>query len=317
MLEIFFCNVGDGDAALITEHRPDQTDYTVLVDAGRPFLEPKQGSLRKEAIYYLKARRVSCIDLMILSHLHIDHVGGAQRILETIPVKRLVVPSLPPEDAEWVTPSFDCMDKPVNGLCQMLNIFCDLIHAASERGISVEPASSGTELLTGRLKMTTFLPRQEVRDRQAAMFRDMYHNVPVLYEDCYKVSKERNVSSLMQRFEYAGRSVLFTGDRYAKDFEEEPIAPCDILKLPHHGDPKSMTEKLLKKLSPRFAVISCQNDPEGKKDRPNAEIVSLLQDFVPEVLCTENKAFPTFPASTHNGIRFEIGDDGSILCRFE
>ena len=317
MLEVFFCNVGDGDAALITEHRPDGSDYTVLVDAGRPFLEPKQGSLRKEAIYFLKARHVDCLDLMILTHLHIDHIGGAQRIIETIPVKRLIVPSLPPEDAEWVTPSFSSVEKPINGLCQMLNIFRDLIRIALDRGVSVEAAVSGTEHLTERIRMTTYLPSPEVRMRQSEMFNCMYRNVPVSYEKCYRVSKERNVSSLMHRFEYANRSVLLTGDRYAMDFEDEPMASCDILKLPHHGDPKSMTENLLHKLSPEYAVISCQNDPDGKKDRPNAEIIRLLQASVPNVLCTENKPFPTLPASTHNGIRFVIEDSGSIRCQYE
>ena len=38
MLEVFFCNVGDGDAVLLREKREDGSAYTVLVDAGRHFL---------------------------------------------------------------------------------------------------------------------------------------------------------------------------------------------------------------------------------------------------------------------------------------
>ena len=48
MLEVFFCNVGDGDAVLIRELREEGTDYAVLVDAGRPYVESREGSLRKE-----------------------------------------------------------------------------------------------------------------------------------------------------------------------------------------------------------------------------------------------------------------------------
>ena len=40
MLELFFANVGDGDAALIREISDGETRMTVLVDAGRPFVEP-------------------------------------------------------------------------------------------------------------------------------------------------------------------------------------------------------------------------------------------------------------------------------------
>ena len=34
MLEVFFCNVGDGDAVLVRERGEDGRDYAVLVDAG-------------------------------------------------------------------------------------------------------------------------------------------------------------------------------------------------------------------------------------------------------------------------------------------
>ena len=50
MLEVFFCNVGDGDAVLIRELREEGTDYAVLVDAGRPYVESRDGSLRKDAL---------------------------------------------------------------------------------------------------------------------------------------------------------------------------------------------------------------------------------------------------------------------------
>ncbi len=149
------------------------------------------------------------------------------------------------------------------------------------------------------------------------MFDALYRGEPVDPDERYRAAKQRNLSSLMLRFTYAGRSVLITGDRYAADWEDEASDPCDVLKVPHHGDPKSMTEALLPKLSPQIAVISCQNDPFAKKDRPNAQIVELLQSRVPQVLCTENKPLPTLAASTHNGIRVTIADDGAIACETE
>ncbi len=317
MLEVFFCNVGDGDATLFVEHRADAPDYVVLVDAGRPYLEPAEGSLRKEAIYFLKARGVKAIDLLILTHLHIDHIGGAMRILMNVPVKRLVTLTLPPEDAEWVAPSFVSTEKSINGLCCMLNILADLVRIAKARGTTVEFAKAETERLTDRLSLTTILPKADVIERQALVFDALYHGITPEHDLCYRVSKERNQSSLMHCFSYAGRGVLLTGDRYGFDWEDEPVVPCDILKLPHHGDPKSMTPPLLARLHPAFAVISCQNNEKAKKDRPNAEVLAFVQKAVPTVLCTENRAMPTLPAATHNGIRFAIGSDGSIVCSIE
>ena len=317
MLEIFFCNVGDGDAILIREQRPGRPDYTVLADCGRPFLEPAQGSFRKEAICFLKARGVKRIDRMYLTHLHIDHIGGAQRILNAIGTDRLEALYLPPEDAGWIEPPFDSVDKTKNGLVHLLNIFRDATQTAADRGCACERVRAGTERLTDRLSVETILPKGSVVSLQTRVFDALYRGEPVDGDAWFSASKQRNVSSLMLRFTYAGRSVLITGDRYADDWEDEPTGPCDVLKLPHHGDTKSMTEKLLGKLSPQFAVISCESDPRSGKDRPNADVVRMLQSKVPHVLCTENRSLPTLAASTHNGIRFTIGDDGAIACETE
>lgn len=317
MLEVFFCNVGDGDAILIREFREGLPEYTVLVDCGRPFLEPREGSLRKEAICFLKARGVERIDRMYLTHLHIDHIGGAQRILNTIKTDRLEALYLPPEGALWIPQSFTSGDKTQNGIRWMLNIFRDVTETAKATGCSVHTVRAGTEQLTSRLSVMTILPKPEITERQRFAFDALYRGEAIDDDETYKAAKQRNLSSLMLLFSYAGRRILITGDRYAADWEDEPVWSIDVVKLPHHGDPKSMTAALLAKLSPSIAVISCQSDPRNGKDRPNAQIVSMLQEKVPDVLCTENRPLPTLAESTHNGIRIEIDDSGAIACEYE
>ncbi len=317
MLEIFFCNVGDGDAVLLRERWEDGSDYTMLVDAGRPYVEAREGSLRKDALEYLLDRKVAHIDRMILTHPHIDHVGGALRIVRAIRVDRLEMLTIPPKDAQWVIRSFESTCKPPNGLRQMLNILSELARGARERGTAVTEIRPGPQALTERLTMTVYCPRPEVTARQRQVFQALYSQEPVEEALCTQVAKERNLSSLMLRVEYGGRSVLLTGDRYAADWEGEDMPPCDILKLPHHGDKKSMTEALLRKLSPWCAIISCENDPSAKKERPSEEIVTMLKGRVPLVLCTENRPMAPLEGSTRNGIRFDIQTDGAVACREE
>ena len=312
MLEILFCNVGDGDAVLVREWQEETPLFTLLVDSGRPFLEPKNGSLRKEAVYYLREYGVTRIDEFVLTHLHIDHVGGAGRILETVPTCRLTALYFPPEERLPLAPSFTSVDKTGNGLRHMLSLYAELADKAASRGVCLREAQAGTQMLTDRLRVTTILPRPGVIRRQQRAFDALYHGKPIPEEDVIKAAKERNVSSLTLRLEYAGRSMLLTGDRYAADLEKEALAPCDVLKIPHHGDPKALTEGLLEALSPKLAVISCQSDADAKKDRPCMQTISLLRERKIPVLCTENKAVESLEASTHNGVRVAIGDDGAL-----
>ncbi len=316
MLEVLFCNVGDGDAILLTEHSDGRPDFHILVDTGRPYVEPAEGSRRSEALYYLKERNIESIDLLILTHLHIDHIGGAMRILDSVPVKRLEALFIPPKDAEWIALP-ESTEKPLNGFCYALNIFTEIVRKAESLGCQIEAAKGGTVCMAGNLFMSTYLPRQDVIDRHIAVADVLLHKQQPEHDLWYRASKERNLTSLMHRFTYGSRSVLLTGDRYAADWENEEIGSCDILKLPHHGDPKSMTRSLIGKLHPSYAVISCQNSPEAKKDRPNAGILEMLLETVPKVLCTENRETGNMPAGTTNGIRFTVSDSGSLSCRCE
>ena len=311
MLEVLFCNVGDGDAVLLIDHTCGRPDYRVLVDTGRPYVEPAEGSRRREAVYYLKELGVDSLDLLILTHLHIDHIGGTMRILDSVPVKRLESLFIPPKDAEWIALP-DTTEKPLNGFCYALNIFTEIARKADGLGCRTVAAKSGTVRLTEKLSVTTYLPRQDVADRHFSVVNALLSGKAPEHDLWYRASKERNLTSLMHRFTYGCGSILLTGDRYASDWESEDIAPCDILKLPHHGDPKSMTRQLIERLHPAYAVISCQNSPDAKKDRPNAGILNMLWETVPNVLCTENREMPGLPAGTTNGIRFTVSDAGEI-----
>ena len=99
MLKLDFLNVGDGDAILIRE---DASDFILLADTGRPHVEFTNGSKRRACLNHLMEAGIDHIDLMVLTHLHFDHIGGALAVLRHIPVKRLMAVYLPPEGARWI-----------------------------------------------------------------------------------------------------------------------------------------------------------------------------------------------------------------------
>lgn len=313
MLKLDFINVGDGDAILARLERPGREDYVILVDCGRPHVEFTKGSKRRHAVNYLMKEGIGHIDLMVLTHLHFDHMGGALTILHHFLVKRLVALYLPPEGARWIFAP-ECDEKTIVGLCDALNLFRNVVSFAQERGCACKKAVAGLESLTEALDMTVFLPDVDLIQRQRQAFDALYQGERPLHDELYTVSKERNCSSLIVRLDYAGRSVLLTGDSYASYWEDSGQRRCDILKLPHHGDEKSMTESLIWRLAPDYAVVSCQNDTSPKKERPDAFVIDMVQKYVPTVLCTENRELPSLPASTHEAVRFVIEGNGNIAC---
>ena len=308
MLKLDFLNVGDGDAILIRE---DANDFIMLVDTGRPHVEFTNGSKRRACLNHLMEAGIDHIDLMVLTHLHFDHIGGALAVLRHIPVKRLMAVYLPPEGARWI-PAPNSEEKTIVGMIDALNLFADIVSAARAAGTRCESAAREAEALTDRLILRPVPPDEALLARQKEHFDGIYQGAPLSEDVLYAISKERNISSLRLRLRYAGKQILLTGDSYAAYWENDPEEPCDILKVPHHGDDKSMTQKLLNRLQPEYAVISCENAASPKKERPAPQVLSMLLDQVPHVLCTENRLFERYPATTQLGVRIEIDPDGTI-----
>ena len=102
--------------------------------------------------------------------------------------------------------------------------------------------------------------------------------------------KAMNVSSLRQRLHYRGRDVVLGGDAYSVTWDNDTLAPCDILKVPHHASLASTNRKFLNLLRPKTAVVSVA---AGRPDeRPHPYIVSLLQECVEQVYFTDAVALP-------------------------
>lgn len=76
LMKITQLDVGDGDSAVI--ELPDRK--TLIIDTGRT---------GREAAGYLKYRGISSIDAVILSHVHNDHTGGLENLLDHFRVKEL------------------------------------------------------------------------------------------------------------------------------------------------------------------------------------------------------------------------------------
>jgi competence protein ComEC len=86
-LSLFFLDVGQGDAAVL---RTPSGEW-VLVDAGPHDARGDAG--RRTVAPFLVGRGARRLSILVVSHAHADHLGGAVSVLERLPVGAVIEPA--------------------------------------------------------------------------------------------------------------------------------------------------------------------------------------------------------------------------------
>ncbi|MEL6345664.1 MAG: ComEC/Rec2 family competence protein [Myxococcota bacterium] len=117
-LKISFLSVGQGDAALV--EFPDGATW--LIDGGPP---------SNRLLKYLRRQGIRKLDAVILSHPHLDHLGGLEPIMAALSVDAFWTPRPPREDDEAE--------------------YLSLWQTARERGVPIYTADEDREMRRGAL----------------------------------------------------------------------------------------------------------------------------------------------------------------------
>ena len=187
---------------------------------------------------YLLNHRITKIDYMIVSHFDSDHCGGLFYILENFKVKNIIIGK-----------QFSEYDNLIEFLKLNQTRKSKIIVGKGEDTIEIDP-----------------------KTRIEIMFPDIHHIIS---------ENEINNNSLVFKLWYRDTSILFTGD-----IEEEgenvlidlygKQLKSDILKVGHHGSKTSSTEKFIKLVEPKIALIGVgKNNNFG---HPSQEILDRLQE---------------------------------------
>ncbi|MCI0573117.1 MAG: MBL fold metallo-hydrolase [Myxococcaceae bacterium] len=261
-LVVHFFDVGQGDAALILS----PTGKSVLIDGG----PPEAG----EAL----ARRVDALvdgplDLVVLSHPHLDHLGGLTDVLERVGTRR------------FLDPGFDHPSE----------AYRDLLTFLADRGIEVrtpelapqKPDEPVTVGLGGGASLTVLWPRRPVEP-----FLDTGRS-------------DANANSIVARLTHGRVAVLFMGDA-EKATEKHLLAlgaplKAQVLKVGHHGSKHASTKPFLARVQPEVAVISCGRGNEY--GHPAKETLARLGSAGARVVRTDQVGEVRF---TSDGERYTI-----------
>ena len=312
MLKIHFFNVAEGDAILL-EYESGDHPFRILVDAGRRILSESPGSLRQTAAAHLRKLNIRYIDALVLTHLHVDHIQDLPEILDSVSFGTIFSTYFPPDPALRI-PAVRSDLKAVRELPQDLNTLAESIQKAERSGTKTVLVDRDRSIPLAGPDGSILLrmPGKSTLDFQNRICDSLFHRIPVSEDDIYRAAKSRNQNSLRLRIDHAGRMIALDGDYYAADAENETQRPCDILKVAHHGDRKSMTERLAAMLRPKYAVVSCMREYDAEKDRPSQTALDHLRKYGAKIFYTDCFAESGQQAEFHEEVLIVIDNNGDI-----
>ncbi len=230
-LRVHVLDVGQGDSILIIA----PGGKTVLVDAGTP----GSGKVVTDAMTRYGLMQ---IDLMVATHAHADHIGGADEVLRAVKVASVLDSQVP----------------------NTTKNYADFLKAIKESGTKYIGAEPGQRFdLGGNASLTVLAPIK-----------------PFFTRDQLRAgANEPNANSVVTRLDYGEFSMLLTGDAEAET-EERIIKSvgnirAKVLKVGHHGSRYASSEEFLRAGAFEAAVIS--NGEDNLYGHPSPEALNRFR----------------------------------------
>lgn len=217
-------------------------------------------------IEFLNNNNINKIDYIILSHYHLDHVGGdnasgLSALLDSdIDFTNCVV-YLPHKNIDWNSftgLTFSSIETSVKNLLNSNNIEY------------IEPENEDTLTIDDNLKLTFYNIGEEFYNDYYDDFVDW--NLNVLDHTIY------NNFSMVVLLEHFKNKFLFTGDIYstAQSNIYPYIKDIDVLKVEHHGLNYDSNVNYLNQLNPKYAVVG-ELDPLNAQSLIHNTLYSLKE----------------------------------------
>ncbi|OQX87498.1 MAG: hypothetical protein B6D55_03325 [Candidatus Omnitrophica bacterium 4484_70.2] len=227
-LKIHFLDVGEGDSILIQTPK----GKTVLVDTGNLITGFK-------VVKYLQKNDIQDLDYLILTHPHLDHIGGTFLILQMINVKKI----------------YD-NGQDLSQLIELFDIYRWYEQLVREND-SYRVLKSGDKFLVDGVKFKVIWPPYPF------VFSDFNANSLVIMVE-YKKFRCLLSGDLTE----LGENELLKSGIDIK---------ADILKVAHHGSKDAISKGFLKAVSPDISIISVNKD--NIRGYPSEKVLKRLKNL--------------------------------------
>ncbi len=245
-LTVYFFDVGQGDAALVVS----PTGKTVLIDGGPPEAGEHLAGRLRQIVH-------APLDLVILTHPHLDHLGSLKDAIQAVGARR------------YMDPGFDHPSAAYRNLLEFMGQ--EVGQVMTPQPNPQAPDSLLTIGLGEGAALTVHWPR--------------YPREPFLKN----TRSDANSNSIVVRLTYGQTAFLFTGDAEpdteATLLRKRADYASTVLKVAHHGGKHSSTKDFLAAVRPQAAVISCGE--RNEYGHPTEETLERLEGVRAHVFRTD------------------------------
>ncbi|MEG2176852.1 MAG: MBL fold metallo-hydrolase, partial [Oscillibacter sp.] len=188
----------------------------------------------EEVVTFLRNQGLDHVDVLVITHYDRDHVGGADTVVEELDVRQVLLPAYEGSSSEYA----------------------DFMAALDEKGIVPQKLTEPMELSLGEATVLVEPPSSYARPGEGVEIDNNF--------------------SLITTVTHGENRLIFAGDaekqRLRQWLSAGTAAPCDFLKMPHHGVYNTALSDLLEATTPEFAVIC-----SSKKHPADTETLELLK----------------------------------------
>ena len=237
VLQVQVLKVGKADAIVLF-----CGGETMVIDCG----EEEDG---QEVLAYLQEEGVSKIDVLMITHFDKDHVGGADTVMEGMPVRRVILPAYTGSGTEYE----------------------DFMAVLEKAGVEPENVQEPVRFQLGDASVLVEPPAS--------------YEIPV--DNANDDEEYDNNFSLITTVEFCDQRMTFAGDiekqRIQEWLAQGSQEPCAVLKVPHHGVYNKALEDLFGTLQPAYAIIC-----DSKKNPADDRTLELLRQCGAECFETKD-----------------------------
>lgn len=314
-MRITFVNVGYGEAIWVECPQSGQDNaFTILIDGGSnldaEYADCSTGRVR--LLDYLKQSGVDHIDVMILSHIHEDHVCGLLPVARKFPPKTLWqgLPTdlhrhLPPMPS--LRPAHPDRAKFADSLRDWQN----LLLLVEKQGCNIRTLKSGDFLMPcAGMEIQSLAPTTQRVEELSKRIEDVFHTLDteLFFQKLSALDAAMNNFSLVLRLDWKGKRVLLPGDTNLAGYRDIPLEDlwAHIFKVGHHGQKDAADEALLRAVHPDVMVCCASSD--RRYGSAWLELMELAERLGIRVLYSDCPPLPA-PLTTpppHRALQLEL-----------